>query len=159
MITLAAVIANLGLASSLIASGGGPGSFSTVRAFDAMVGPSMVLAEQRQLTVLDGQTSADRFTSMFDYAINDAWQLAGKYNVKVPPPMQNGGPELAAQLVAAGHDAGGPFDCGTFLAQLFGVKIAAQMMADLDAKFGPGSSLAFARMTDQFFTSLQKPPG
>jgi hypothetical protein len=156
MFMLAALLAtNLNLASSLIASGGGPGSYSTVRAFSGMVGQDAVLADQRQLAGANGQDAANRFVPMFDYAIADAWQLAGKYNVSMPQtPTGPGTPALAAQLVQAGESPGGSFDSGTFFAQLFGDKIAEQMFQDLDAKFGSGSSTAFARMTTQFFTNL-----
>ena len=153
---LAALLAtNLNLASSLIASGGGPGSYSTVRAFNGMVGQDAVLADQRQLAAENGKDDANRFVSMFDYAIADAWQLAGKYNVSIPQtPVGPATPALAAQLLQAGERPGGTFDTGTFFAQLFGDKIAEQIFQDIDAKFGPGSSMTFGRMTAEFFTNL-----
>jgi len=105
--------ANLSLASSLIASGGGPGSYSTVRAFNAMIGEDAVLANERQIATTYGQTNEDRFVHMFDYAIADAWQLAGKNNVSLPPASATGGQALATQLVQAGVAQGGTFDGGS----------------------------------------------
>lgn len=158
-VALAATIAasappsDINLASSLIASGGGPGSYSTIRAFSAMVGPDDVLAAEHQVALMDGQQNADNFIGMFDYAISDAWQLAGKNDVSMPPPAQTGGASLAAQLVQAGT-RNGSFDTPMFFAQLFGVKIASQIMNDLDARYGPGASLTFTRMANHFFTGV-----
>ena len=152
--------ANLTLASSLIASGGGPGSYSTVRAFNAMIGENAVLANQQQLATAYGQTNADRFVHMFDYAIADAWQLAGKDNVSIPPPAQTGGQSLAMQLVQAGVTTGGiTFDNDTFFTSLFGTKIAGQVAADVNAKYGAGSWTNFSRMSGQFFHDIGQTVG
>jgi hypothetical protein len=152
--------ANLSLASSLIASGGGPGSYSTVRAFNAMIGQDAVLANQRQLATTFGQTNADLFVHMFDYAIADAWQLAGKNNVAIPPPAQSGGQALATQLVQAGVTTGGiTFDNDTFFGGLFGAKIATQVQADINAKYGAGAWTNFSRMSDQFFHNIGQTVG
>ncbi|HUN30119.1 MAG TPA: hypothetical protein VMV65_09960 [Alphaproteobacteria bacterium] len=159
MLASAASGANLSLASSLIASGGGPGSYSTVRAFDAMIGPDAVLASEKQIAADYGQTSEDRFVRMFDYAISDAWQLAGKDNVSLPPPSQTGGQALATQLVQAGVGAGGTFDATRMFTSLFGSEIASQVMADLNVKFGAGASADFARTADQFFHNIGQTVG
>ncbi len=151
--------ANLSLASSLIASGGGPGSYSTVRAFNAMIGEDAVLANEQQIAVSFGQTNEDRFVRMFDYTIADAWQLAGKNNVSLPPAAQTAGQGLATQLVQAGVGAGGTFDATRMLTSLFGDKIATQTMADLNAKYGPGASDNFDRMADQFFHNIGQTVG
>jgi hypothetical protein len=152
--------ANLTLASSLIASGGGPGSYSTVRAFNAMIGQDAVLANQRQLATAYGQTNADLFIHMFDYAIADAWQLAGKDNVSIPAPTETGGQALATELVGAGIASGGiTFDNDTFFNSLFGSKIAAQVAADVNAKYGAGSWTNFSRMSGQFFHNIGQTVG
>jgi hypothetical protein len=143
----------LSLASSLIASGGGPGSYSTVRAFSGMVGQENVLADQHQLALMDGQDNADHFIPMFDYAVGDAWRLAGKNNLTMPPPQAMQGRALAAQLLQAGMQHG-QFDTTIFFSQLFGEKIAAQIFTDVDTHYGPGSSVTFARMGNHFFTGV-----
>ena len=51
--------ANLSLASSLIASGGGPGSYSTVRAFNAMIGPDAVLDSDLKVRGIEGLRVCD----------------------------------------------------------------------------------------------------
>jgi hypothetical protein len=96
---------------------------------------------------------------MFDYAIADAWQLAGKNNVSLPPASQTGGQALATQLVQAGVGAGGTFDTTRMLTSLFGDKIASQVMADLNAKYGAGASDNFARMASQFFHTIGQTVG
>jgi hypothetical protein len=152
--------ANLSLASALIASGGGPGSYSTVRAFNAMIGQDAVLANQRQLATTFGQTNADLFVHMFDYAIADAWQLAGKNNVSIPAPAQTGGQALATQLVQAGVTNGGiTFDNDTFFTGLFGSKIASQVQADINAKYGAGAWTNFSRLSGQFFHNIGQTVG
>jgi hypothetical protein len=152
--------ANLSLASSLIASGGGPGSYSTVRAFNAIVGQDALLANQHQLATAFGQTNADLFVHMFDYAIADAWQLAGKDNVSIPAPTQTGGQSLATQLVQTGVANGGiTFDNDTFFTGLFGSKIASQVELDINAKYGAGSWTNFSRMSDQFFHNIGQTVG
>ena len=84
--------ANLTLASSLIASGGGPGGhLDRARVHDDR---RRRRADEHQLATAYGQTNADRFVHMFDYAIADAWQLAGKNNLSIPPPAQTGGQAL-----------------------------------------------------------------
>jgi len=131
-----------------------------VRAFDAMIGPDAVLTNQRQLTTNYGQTNADMFVHMFDYAIADAWQLAGKDNVSIPPPAQTGGQALATELVQAGVANGGiTFDNDTFFNSLFGKKIAGQVAADVNAKYGAGSWTNFSRMCDQFFHDIGQTVG
>jgi hypothetical protein len=152
--------ANLSLASALIASGGGPGSYSTVRAFNAMIGQDAVAANQRQLATQFGQTNADLFVHMFDYSIADAWQLAGKNNVAIPPASQSGGQALATQLVQVGVATGGiTFDNDTFFSGLFGAKIASQVQADINAKYGAGAWTNFSRMSDQFFHNIGQTVG
>jgi hypothetical protein len=151
--------ANLSLASSFIASGGGPGSFSSVRAFNALVGADAVIANQRQLVAAYGQDNANQFIHVFDYAIADAWQLAGKHNVSIPPAAQSGGQGLATQLVQAGIGNGTTFDNDVFFTGLFGSKIAGQVALDVNAKFGASSWTTFGEMSDQFFRTIGQAVG
>ena len=145
---------DIGLASSLIASGGGPGSYSTIRAFDAMVGPNAVLAQEQKLAAQYGQPAADQFVQMFDYAISDAWRLAGEDNVVMPAATESGGAALAEELTQAGTGTSGTFHDGRFFDRLFGSQIAAQIMTDLDRHFGAGSSAKFESMSGLFFEGL-----
>jgi hypothetical protein len=151
--------ANLPLASSFIASGGGPGNFSAVRSFNALVGADAVIANQRQLVAAYGQDKANQFVQIFDYAIADAWQLAGKNNVSIPAPTQTGGQALATQLVQAGIGNGTTFDNDVFFTGLFGSKIAGQLALDVNARFGPGSWVNFGEMADQFFRTMGQTVG
>ena len=160
ILAAAILTANLSLASSLIASGGGPGSYSTVRAFSSIIGTDAMLANQRQLATTYGQSNADLFIHIFDYAIADAWQLAGKDNVAMPPPSLSGGQTLATQLVQAGVAKGGiTFDNDALFTQLFGSKIEGQVAADVNAKYGSGAWTNFSRMSDQFFHNIGQAAG
>jgi hypothetical protein len=143
------------LASALIASGGGPGSYSTVRAFSTMIGQDALAANQRQLATQFGKLNADMFVHMFDYAIADAWQLAGKDNVTLPPAAQSSGQALAMALVRAGVSKGNiEFDNDTFFTQLFGPKIVGQLQNDMNAKYGPGAWADFSRISNEFFNNI-----
>jgi hypothetical protein len=150
---------NLGLASSLIASGGGPGSYSTVRAFDAMIGPDAFLNEEHKLTLAYGDTSAGQFVEMFDYAMADAWKLAGKNDLRMPPPAQSGGQALASELIRAGITRDGTFHSAQFFIALFGPAVAVQLMDDINERYGPGSAAAFDRMGNQFFYDVAQAVG
>lgn len=152
--------ANLSLASALIASGGGPGSFSTVRAFGSMIGQDALSANQRQLATSVGKLNADLFMNLFDYAIADAWQLAGKDNVSIPQAAQTSGQALATALVQAGVAKGNiEFDNNTFFTQLFGAKIAGQLQNDMNAKYGAGAWADFSRISNEFFTNIGQSVG
>ncbi|HTU68936.1 MAG TPA: hypothetical protein VMF11_01330 [Candidatus Baltobacteraceae bacterium] len=150
---------NLNLGSTLIATGGGAGSYSTIRAFDRMVGPDTVLTNENKIAAQYGQTNVNQFIRMFDYAISDAWKVAGEDNVSMPPPGQLSGQALATALVQAGMQQGGTFDIDHLFSQLFGAKVASQVMTDLNVRFGAGSSGNFARMADQFFTNIGQTVG
>jgi hypothetical protein len=152
--------ANLALASSFIASGGGAGNFSAVRSFNAMVGADAVIANQRQLANAYGQDKANQFIQIFDYAIADAWRLAGRNNISIPAPTETGGQALATQLVQAGIGNGGTtFDNDVFFTGLFGPKISGQVAVDVNARFGSGTWINFGEMADQFFRTMGQTVG
>jgi|GEM_PF-5718791 len=150
---------NLSLASSLIASGGGPGSFSSVRAFDAMIGPDALLSAENQLAASYGDAGASQFVSTFDFAIADAWKLAGQNDLRMPPATQTGGQALATDLVRAGTDRSGTFRSAQLFITLLGPSVAAQLMNDIDQRYGPGSATAFDRIANQFFYDVAQTVG
>jgi hypothetical protein len=139
------------LASAFIGSGGGAGSFSMVRAFDRMLGPSPMLTAERQMRTRYGQTQADRFVRMFNFAIADAWTVASKRNVRFPnAPSTTASSALARHLLEAGT-RNGTFRTLSLFDALFTPPVASQVMTDLDARYGPGSFLSFLRMGNRFF--------
>lgn len=154
-LALLAAAPNGTLASSFIGSGGGSGSFSSIRAFDRMIGGDAVLRAERDLTTTYGHGQAGRFINEFDFAVHDAWNVAGRDDVKLPnAPASSGSPALAQQLVRSGTAADGTFDMNDLFSNLFTPQVQAQVMRDLDARYGSGSSAAFTRMGDRFFSDV-----
>ncbi len=123
--TAAATISSSGVGGALIAAGGGPGSFSTVRAFGSIVGSD---ATQSELTAIRNRSTTkarDRFIRTFDFAVADAWERAGQENVSIPDSAQRGR-ELGRALFEAGLQ-GGAFSGDAFFATLFTPKVWADV--------------------------------
>jgi hypothetical protein len=143
------------LADAFIGSGGGPGSFSTIRAFDGMIGPDAVLTAERDLASAGGTHDADGFIRQMDYAISDSWTVASRQNVKLgDAPAINGSSDIARSLVRDGTTPDGTFDTGYLLAHLFTPGVATQVMHDLDARYGEGTSGQFTLMGNRFFSDV-----
>jgi hypothetical protein len=75
------------VANDLYAAGGGPGSFSIIRALESMIGPSALQTELTGLDAVYGQSAVDRFTHVFDYVAADGWMRLGDDNVAMPGPV------------------------------------------------------------------------
>jgi hypothetical protein len=150
---------NVALAGSLIASGGGPGSFSTVRAFGSMIGSDALYGEQQKLASIYGQHNADLFVHMFDYVVNDAWVRAGQDNVIIPESGSDSGRPLAADIVRAGTTPDGKFWTSYLFDKTMGLHVTAQVMSDLNLRYGPDASASFGRMANQFFHDLSQTIG
>lgn len=138
-----------GLTGAFYAAGGGAGSFSTVRALNSMIGAPAVQAEMLHLQDQFGDTSA--FISTFDYAMDDAWQKAGKADVAVSTASALNGPQLATAIVSAGtqHRI---FTVQRLFGALFPPQVAADVLLDVDVKYGADASKNFREMANAFFT-------
>lgn len=138
-----------GLTGALYAAGGGAGSFSTVRALNSMFGAPTVQGEMQRLQDQFGDTSA--FISMFDFAMDDAWQKAGKDDVAVSKASDLTGEQLATAVVSAGtqHRV---FTVQRLFSSLFPPQVAADVLLDLDVKYGADASKNFKSMANSFFT-------
>lgn len=138
-----------GLTGAFYAAGGGAGSFSTVRALNSMFGAPTVQGEMQHLQDQFGDTSA--FISMFDFAMDDAWQKAGKDDVAVSKASDLAGQQLATAVVSAGtqHRV---FTVQRLFASLFPPQVAADVLLDLDVKYGADASKNFKSMANSFFT-------
>jgi hypothetical protein len=142
------------LADAFIGSGGGPGSFSSIRAFDGMIGQDAVLTAERDLASA-GAHDAGAFVHQLDYAIADSWTVASRQNVKLgDAPAINGSADLARSLVRDGTTPDGTFDTAYLLAHLFTPSVATQVMGDLDARYGVGTSAQFMQMGNRFFSDV-----
>ncbi len=143
---------DVNLASTFIGSGGGAGSFSTVRAFDRMLGANAMLTQETQLRAMYGQHQTDQFVHMFDYAMADAWTVASRQNVKLPnAPSSSATPALAHELLKAGTGTDGTFRTLLLFDDLFTRPVASQVMNDLNTRYGSGSSSTFLRIANRFF--------
>jgi hypothetical protein len=142
-----------GLTGALYAAGGGAGDFSTVRALNEMLGAANVQAEMQHLQDQYGDTSS--FVTLFDFAMNDGWQKAGKADVRVRTNPNLTGDELAQSLIAAGTH-GHPFTVQRLLATLFPPQLAAEILLDVDVKYGRDQGTDFRKLTDAFFSDTQQ---
>lgn len=138
-----------GLTGAFYAAGGGAGSFSTIRALNSMFGAPTVQGEIQHLQDQFGDTSS--FISMFDFAMDDAWQKAGKDDVAVSKSSDLSGPQLGTAIVTAGtqHRV---FTVQRLFGSLFPPQVAADVLLDLDVKYGADASKNFKAMANSFFT-------
>jgi len=149
---VAAPVQGNGLAGALIAAGGGAGSYSTVRALTSIIGDEAAQTELTTIRTRAGNDAGDRFVHEFDYAISDAWTRAGQDNVTFPDSAQRGR-ELGKALYLAGMQSGG-FSGQAWLAGLLTPRVWNDVSHDLDAKYGAGSSSAFAAGVGALFADL-----
>jgi hypothetical protein len=138
-----------GLTGALIEAGGGPGTFSSVRAFASMVGDSVLQTELGKLRSQYGSDNVDFFVGAFDYAMHDSWQLAGLSNISVPS-QQIGGHALAQALVNAGTNEH-VFTTRRFLGVLLTPKLRNEVVNDLKLRYGADQTEEFVRIGNQFF--------
>ena len=142
-----------GLTGALYAAGGGAGEFSTVRALNTMLGEANVQAEMQHLQDQYGDTTS--FVPVFDFAMNDAWQKAGKADIRVRTDSALTGDELAHRIIAAGSQ-GHAFTVQRLLANLFPPQLAAETLLDVDVKYGRDEGTDFRKLTDAFFSDTQQ---
>lgn len=147
---------DLALAMAFIDAGGGPGDFSTVRAIDRSFGAAVTQAGLQRLAAQYGPAARDRFVETFDFAINDAWVRAGQHNLHMPAPPGVTGRPLANELVRAGTASDGAFWSHVFLDRTLSEPVAAAVLQDIDARYGPGSSAQFLRTANRFFFDLSQ---
>jgi hypothetical protein len=124
-----------------------------------MIGPDAFLNEENKLGATYGDDNASQFVNTFDFAMADAWKLAGKNDLRMPPAAQNGGQALATELVRAGTGSDGKFRSAQLFIALFGPIVAVEVMNDVNARFGPGSAENFDRIDNQFFYDVAQTVG
>ena len=148
-IVLAVAVHTSGLTGALYAAGGGAGNFSTVRALNTMLGEANVQAEMQRLQDQYGDTGA--FIEAFDFAMNDAWTKAGQANVSVRTTRELGGEQLANALITAGSQ-GHMFTVQRLFGALFPPQVAADVLLDVDVKYGRDTGTNFRKIANAFFT-------
>lgn len=150
---LAVTVHTSALTGALYGAGGGAGNFSIVRALDTMLGEANVQAEMQRLQEQYGDT--DAFVQTFDFAMNDAWSKAGRADVAIDTSRAMRGPQLANALIAAGTQ-GHRFTVQRLFGSLFPPQLAADVLLDVDVKYGRDAGTSFRRLTNAFFTDAQQ---
>ncbi len=137
-----------GLTGALYAAGGGAGNFSTIRALNAMLGAPTVQAEMQRL---QDRYDTNTFIQEFDFAMDDAWAKAGKNDVSVSTASDLTGSQLASAIVSAGTSRR-VFTIQRLFSSLFPPQVAADVLLDLDVKYGSDASKNFREVANAFFT-------
>jgi hypothetical protein len=137
---------------SFVTAGGGPSTFSTVKALTALAGAQTANAEVAKLTKQYGKDAATSFITVSDFAVADAAKRAAAAGVKFPEPTLSG-KELATRLVSLGA-GNGTFYVGTMLDHMLTHGIHEQVMADIDGKFGFKADANYHRVANQAFADL-----
>jgi hypothetical protein len=141
---------DLPVAVDFIQAGGGPGSFSMIRAWDNMVGSNALQADLTKLTSVYGRRATDQFVRIFDFTLADGWNRAGKDNVDVPGPTGSAGRLLALTMLRAGRAPDGQIWMGYLLGHVLSPRINSQISADINNRYGVDADARFNRMADQF---------
>jgi hypothetical protein len=145
--------------SSLYAAGGGAGSFSTVRALTSIVGDDTLQSELVKLRGQYGAQAVDQFVRVSDFAINDAWKIAGADNVKIPTAGTLTGKDLGSALVQAGTDTSNTFWTGLLLDKALTHKVNMQVMTDIDTKYGEPVDASYHKIANQLFYDFAQSMG
>ena len=141
---------DLAVGANFIKAGGGPGSFSMVRAWDNMIGASALEEDLAELASIYGQEPTDRFVSIFNFAIADAWAHAGMDNVSIPQPTESSGRPLALAVLRAGTTQDGLFLDGYLLEHMLSPRVYSQVAGDINARYGPHAYDEFRRVGNEF---------
>ena len=142
------------VAADFIAAGGGPGSFSTIRAFTKIVGDNAFQSALLQQRNRFGADDTNRFVEVFDYAISDGWKRAGQSDVSIHSDSSLQGQQLIDALIQLGTDSG-KFNSGTLFNNMFTPKVSIEIAGDIAKKYGNDAMISFYRIADGFFNSLK----
>ena len=137
--------------AELLAIGGTPGNFSSVRTLNTLAGTNTVTAEVKKLQGQYGADAINRFIKTFDYTVNDAWARAGKDNLTFPPAATLSDHDVAVALVQAGTAGDGTFWTGLMLDKLVSHRVHDQVMVDIDAKYGEPDDASYHKIANQLF--------
>ncbi len=140
-------------------AGGTPGSFSTIRALNAMIGQPATTAEIKKLKAQYGGPAVNHFETVSDFVMNDAWTRAGEDDVAFPPALKLQGRDLVGGMVRAGTTAAGTFEMPTFLDNTVTKDVHAQVMDDVTAKFGADDASRYYRIANQLFYDMAQTIG
>ncbi|MFN2448330.1 MAG: hypothetical protein ABR508_00865 [Candidatus Baltobacteraceae bacterium] len=130
----------LPVALSMVVAGGGPTHFSTVTLVKDLTG-SKFNAEMGKLGKQYGATKVGNFVKVFNFVVADTLKIVTAKKIalpKTPSPDPHNGQALAAALWGAGQTGHG-FNVEVMLDRAVSHGIHAQVMKDIDAKYGVAS--------------------
>jgi hypothetical protein len=145
-----------GVTAELYHVGGEAGGFSSIRALNAMAGEPAITAEFAKLRGQYGGATIDQFVKTFDYAINDGWTVAGEKNVTFGAPATLSDTMLAVALITNGSADDGTFWSGLMLDKLLTHGVHAQVMTDVDTRYGELADAQMHRISNQLFFDLSQ---
>jgi len=146
---------DLALTSALVAAGGGPEHFSSLKLYTVLAGSSST-AETKKLTNQFGAADVTDAFAVFDFAIADVVRVATAKHIALPPPVPapTDAKALATALYQAGNTTRGGWDVGYMLERLITHPIHHVIMHDIDAKFGAKKNGSFHMVLAQMMDDL-----
>ncbi|GAC1302978.1 MAG: hypothetical protein NVSMB21_01540 [Vulcanimicrobiaceae bacterium] len=142
---------------ALVEAGGGPSNFSTVTLFGVLAGP-VAAAEQKKLVAQFGKAGFAQYVKTFDFVVADSLKIVTAAKVKLPAapsPDPTNGKALAAALYTDGLDPASGFNVEYMLDHLVTHPVHAQVMKDIDAKYGAKADADYHVVTLQIFKDLK----
>ncbi|MGH8272824.1 MAG: hypothetical protein ACRES9_00995 [Gammaproteobacteria bacterium] len=150
---------DLGLTAALLQAGGGASNFSLVTALNSMLGKDTVNSEVKKLTQQYGAQRVQAWVKGIDFAVADTVKIATAKGVKLPPPANLSGKDLAVALVKAGTDKDGYFWAGLLFDHILSHPIHEQVMADTDSQYSKAYDGNYHQITNQAFYDVAQALG
>lgn len=139
----------LDVTAALVQAGGGAENFSFAKALVSMLGEKTVNAEVAKLTQQYGKKSVDGFIAGMDYAVKDGLKRATEAGIKLPPPANLPGVELAKTLVQAGTTSDGTWWSGYLFDKALSHNLHYQVMNDINVNVGYDADLNTHKLLNQ----------
>ena len=140
---------------SMVIAGGGPSHFSTLTLVKTLAGDK-TSAELASLTNKFGKAKIGHFVTVFNFVVADTLKIVTEKNIalpKSPNPNPKDGKALAAALWGAGQTGNG-FSVEVMLDRAVSHGIHAQVMKDIDAKYGLAADADYHAVLNQAMRDL-----
>ncbi len=140
---------------SMVIAGGGPSHFSTLTLVKTLAGDK-TSAELASLTNKFGKAKIGHFVTVFNFVVADTLKIVTEKNIalpKSPNPNPKDGKALAAALWGAGQTGNG-FSVEVMLDRAVSHGIHAQVMKDIDAKYGLAADADYHAVLNQAMHDL-----
>ncbi len=140
---------------SMVIAGGGPSHFSTLTLVKTLAGDK-TSAELASLTNKFGKAKIGHFVTVFNFVVADTLKIVTAKKIalpKTPSPNPKDGKALAAALWGAGQTGNG-FNVEVMLDRAVSHGIHAQVMKDIDAKYGLAADADYHAVLNQAMHDL-----